>query len=325
MIHSFRAARPSWGHAKACGGLGSCPGDSCAVGAVGAVGADGLPSGAASSGGTGRGGGSACGPYSACGAGSGAGDEARRGTVEAGRRAVMAGRWCAGRGAACRAEGLAAASGALGGGAPRGRPRGAPGRAGPGGGPGAGELRGSGRGPWCAGDRGVRDRLPSPADHLRTGARHGGQGGTGGRRAGGRRGGAGPLPLPVGLSALGAAARGPLSRSPVTAAAVDAAGRAVPAAPGVRGARRAHALRARLPRRGHPAADGRGAGGGIPLGPAPAGSPGPVRVGRVTRSSGSRPASTRGSPRPAHPLWQGKKGRAFSPGRRAGPWRRPPR
>lgn len=311
MIHPFRAARPSWGHAKACGGVGSCPGDSCAVGA------DGLSSGVTSSGGTGRGGGSARGAYSACGAGSGAGDEVRRGTVEAGREtvaaergAVMAGRRCAGRGAACRAEGLAAASGTLGGGAPRGRPRGAPGRAGPGGGPGAGELRGSGRGPWCAGDRGVRDRLPSPAHHLRTGARHGGQGGAGGRRAGGRRGGAGPLPLPVGLSALGAAARGPLSRSAVTAAAVDAAGRAVPAAPGVRSARRAHALRARLPRRGHPAADRRGAGGGIPLGPDPAGSPGSVRV---TRSSG---------PRPAPPLWQWK-GRAVSPGRRAGPWRRP--
>ncbi|MBP2060709.1 hypothetical protein J2Z30_001711 [Streptomyces iranensis] len=281
MIHPFRAARPSWGHAKACGGVGSCPGDSCAVGAAGA---DSRSSGVAPFGGTGRGGGSARGACFTRGAG--AGDEAGRRTVDAGqgavdarRGAVMAGRRCAGRGATCRAEGLAAAAGALGGGAPRGRPRGASGRAGPGGGPGAGELRGSGRGPWCAGDRGVRDRLPSPAHHLRTGARHSGQGGAGGRRAGGRRGGARPLPLPARLSALGAAARRPLSRSAVTAATVDVAGRAVPAAPGVRGARRAHGLRARLRRRGHPAADCRGAGGGVPLGPDPARSPESLRAG----------------------------------------------
>ncbi len=102
--------------------------------------------------------------------------------------------------------------------------------------PWAGDLRGHRRGAGSGVRRTVRDRLTTPADHLRAGppgrpARTGGHGG----RAGGDAV-AGLVPLPRELPALGTAAWRGLSRSPVAAARLDTPPRSVTPAPAPRDA-----------------------------------------------------------------------------------------
>lgn len=113
--------------------------------------------------------------------------------------------------AACRAArgrtGMGAAGQRLRTGPPRGGSRRRAGHGGARRSLGPGLVRRARGGAWGDGDRGGRDRRSASADHVRAGARAGREGRDGdGRTSSGGRGG-GALPLRVGLSALGTAAR----------------------------------------------------------------------------------------------------------------------
>lgn len=191
-------------------------------------------------------------------------------------------------------------------GAPRSRPGRRTRHTGTGSGLRPGHVRGPGGRARCAHHRGVGH---TPAHHVRTGAGTRRDRGRGHRRPAGRGTGGRAVPLPVGLSALGAAARGRLSEPAVPAPARAAAPGTVQAAAGVRGTGD-HRRRARRGIRG----SRNGGGARSPYGKAyRADAPQPAGV-----SPGHRPEPSR---RRRRPPWRGPRP---NPSRYAAPPRPPP-